>query len=213
MARRKNAKRTKKSTAKQTAKRTTAKKSLSATQKIEQSLLEVPAKLAAILDKEVISLKKKEDSLKQAIKKTTSKCNAQEKQLKAAEKAKPTPASKKKVAAQKKNQKATQEALNALEKALHEATAALNMAKQNQLKAAALRKHIIQFEKDWAEVCKAMPAQQPKAKAKKKPQAKKATASKQPMMADMNEEANKPEFDHFDIAVDHNELDEKSNLN
>lgn len=121
------------------------KNSQSPLQKIEKEWQDAPSKIVAYLNQETILLKKKQAKIKNAINKLSSKLNQSAQQLKVADKSK----NKQKL----KQAKSNHAELTKLHKALNNDVEQLNkliqITTKKQAKIIALKKYLIQFEKEW----------------------------------------------------------------
>lgn len=126
--------------------------------KMEKEFLSAPAKLVAHLSKEIIMLKKNEKHLKNAASQNQHDLKAIQKQLKQAAKNKSTSAGKKQLMQAKKSQKDALRVQALLAKELKQIAKSLTSATEKQSKLAALRKHLKQFNKDWAQESKKVKA-------------------------------------------------------
>lgn len=159
-------------TAKRTAKRAITKNTTAIAQRMEQDFAGVPAKLIAQLNKEITSLKQKENKLKTAHNKTKADVKNWEVRIKVASKANKTATVKKQLIAAKKAYTQANKTQTGLNKELQQASLSLETLLNKQAKLTALSKLLNQFEKDWTRNLK-------KAKVKVKKSGKKAkTTSK-----------------------------------
>lgn len=139
-----------KKTAKRTTKRRMTKNTLAIMQKLEKDFLQAPAKLADQLNKEILSLKQKENKLKNVINKIKAQIKNSETRVQTATKFKNTSAGRKQLNIAKKAYSETVKTQTALSKQSQEITKLLDVITKKQTKLAALRKHLSQFEKEWA---------------------------------------------------------------
>jgi predicted nucleic acid-binding Zn-ribbon protein len=176
--------------------------------KMEKDFHDTPAQLSAQLNKEISVLKQKENKLKSALNKSKAQVAQAEKKIKAAAKNKSTSAGKKQWLAAKKNHSQLMKSHIDLNKQHQEIFKSIETATTSQSKYAALRKHLSQFEKDWAKQVKKL-----KLKAKAKAKVKKAKVRKvnaKPAAA-MPIEDKSPQTDTFesilnDVSIDEAEL-------
>lgn len=154
----------------------------SALQRLEQELKDSPARLTAEVAKEIKNLKTKEAKLKASSIKLKAKVKELASRYLNAEKNKKTPSGKKKFAALKKQHDLQLKKSNGLEKELKAQSNAVATATNKHAKYSALKKHISQFEKDWAKKLKAK--QTETKKPNKKPAAKKQASYEKPVQDD-----------------------------
>lgn len=124
--------------------------------KMEQDFQDAPGKLTILLNKQIDTIKKKENKLKNVISKINAQAKKTEAKLLDAAQVKNASVRKKRLATAKKGHHKIMSILSDLNKELKEITKTLEHATKKQSKLAALRKHLTQFEKDWAKSSKQM---------------------------------------------------------
>jgi hypothetical protein len=177
-------------TAKRSAKRNTiiTNRALATAQKMEKDFIEAPAKLAAPLDKEIASLKQKENKVKTALHKIKAQLKNWESRIKAATKAKGTSAGKKQLSVAKKAYRETIQTQAELNKELKLTLQLLETATNKQAKFYALSKLLKQFDKEWARNARKAKASK-KVKAKAKRQTVKAKTKAKPVMIEIEQQS------------------------
>lgn len=191
-------------TAKHNAKRALVKNTIASTDKMEKDIASVPAKLAAQLNKEITSLKQKENKLKTAHNKIKTDVKNWETRIKAASKAQKSAAAKKRLNAAKKAYTQANKTQDGVSKELQQTVQTLETLLNKQAKFTALSKLLNQFEKEWARNSKKASAAN-KAKAKKKKSAKKSKVAKTPAVP-VTIPAEQPHFESVETMTAGNEI-------
>ncbi len=180
-------------TAKRLTKRAAAPTSLANAQKMEKDFIDVPAKLASQLTKEINSLKQKEAKLKAALNKAKAQTKASEGKIKKASKANKSATGKKQLAVAKKTHANKLKIENGLNNQLDETSNLLNTILSKQAKFIMIGKLLNQFEKEWSKGAKK--SKTAKASVKKTTKKKKVTAKEQSPTEAMDTPANEVRHD------------------
>jgi hypothetical protein len=151
--------------------------------KLEKSFHQLPLKLATMLNKEVLSLKKKQLKLKNAIDKLSIQIKKSEKRVMIASKVQGTAGKRQQKVAQKKlnDMLKTQQVLN---QQWEKSATNLNTTTATHAKFVALNKHLDSFEKEWANQSKPIKTSKVKSQTEKKP-----TRTKTAVVEDTQNEA------------------------
>lgn len=208
--------------AKRSVKRQTASNTAANVQKVEKEFFQIPAKLAALFNKDINAHKKQESALNKAVAKCLAQLNKADAKVKTAAIKAKTSSSGKKVwnAAKKAHEKLTKVHAD-LNKQLQTVSHACNEVVNKQARLNALHKYLGQFEKEWAKIAKQLKADAQakaaadkakvaaaKAKAAAKAQAKK---SKTKLKAVKQPEVNS-HVENLPSPVDNVVLDEPTEL-
>lgn len=194
-----------KKTARRAAKRQSMNNKSSMAQAMEQEFMRTPAKLSAQLNKDILVLKQKENKLKTALNKQKSQAKNSESRIKAAA-SKTTAAGKKQLKKAKKAHKVLVKNQAALNKQLQSASKLLQAAMDKQAKLMALKKHLMQFEKDWAKGAKKVAV-----KAKVKTKQRKRAQVMEPMK--MNRPVQElPQVQNFENSIGDGIVSERTEI-
>lgn len=175
-------------------------------QEIEQDFLQVPATLAMQLNKEISTLKVKENKLKNAVSKLKAQLKTSEARLKTAGKGK-TSSDKKRLTAAKKSHQDILKTHSSTDKELQELAKIIATTVNKQAKFTAISKQLNQFEKEWAKKSKKNKATKAKVKAKTK--SRKASSS---VAAPVTLDDEPKRLEPAQSIVDHVTLDETTEL-
>lgn len=126
---------------------------LAITQKMEKEFIGIPAKLATHLQKEIASLKQKENKIKSALNKIKSQVKTWDAKIKASSKAK-TSTAKKQLAAAKKAQSKLNKTQAMLTADLNATSKLIAEIAAKHAKFSSLSKVLSQFNKDWVKSAK-----------------------------------------------------------
>lgn len=174
---------------------------VSSLQQFEKTLIELPAKMAALAEKSLKALKQKETKLKSAVQKATQQLKATETKLKTATQSKQSTAGKKQLNMAKKLLAEATAIYRVLTKELHEVTSAVAQAANKLAKCTSLRKFLTQFEKEWSKQTKAT---------KTKPKTKRRSTKKTASHNSQNTEQSNVE--KFNTSVENVNMDEESEM-
>jgi len=172
-------------------------------QEIEQDFMQVPNQLAMQLNKEISTLKVKQNKLKNAVSKLKAQLKTSESRLKTAGKAK-TSSDKKRLLTVKKAHQTIQSTHSATHKELQELEKLLASTANKQAKFTAISKQLNQFEKEWAKKSKKNKTAKSASKSKTK-KASRAISSQSTL-----EESKR--LEPAQSIVDHVTLDETTEL-
>lgn len=193
---------------KKTAKRITKRPSTTKTFAIMQKdFHDAPAKLTTWLNKEIAALKQKEIKLKNAVSKITAQVKKSESRIQDANHVKNLQLRKKRLTKAKKSHDQLKTVHTGLNKELQATTKSLDEASLKYSKLAALRKHITQFEKEWAKQAK-----QARTTSKLTHKPKKRTKAKVKPITPLEEQSKFETYEIFETDFDDNKVEEPTEV-
>lgn len=193
--------------AKRSVKRQTSNNTAANVQKVEKELFLVPAKLAALFNKDINAHQGQQSKLSKAIEKCLAQIAKAEAKVKsAAVKAKTSSSAKKVWNAAKKDHEKLAKVHADLNKQLQAVSNACNELVNKQARLNALHKYLGQFEKEWTKVTKQL-------KADAQAKAAKAKAKKsQPKLKAIKRKDSNSQVENLPSPVDNVVLDEPTEL-